>query len=155
METLKTLKAIQNTYVQEIFLPELQTTPPLASDTTMLALVYQSPGVTALVSRPKPHLQHSTDAIIRLTKTTICGTDMHIIKGDVPTCKPGTILGHEGVGVIDEVGSGVQGYNIGDRVLISCICACSTCEYCRRGMLSHCTSGGTFPIPCQPQSQNM
>jgi len=110
--------------------------------TVMKALVYQGPGKKALEERPLPTIAAPTDAIVRITKTTICGTDLHILKGDVPTCKPGRILGHEGVGVIDGVGAGVTGFRPGDRVLISCISACGKCEYCRKGMYSHCTTGG-------------
>jgi alcohol dehydrogenase len=77
-----------------------------------------------------------------MVKTTICGTDLHILKGDVATCAPGRILGHEGVGVVDSVGVGVTAFHPGDRVLISCISSCGKCEYCRRGMYSHCTKGG-------------
>ena len=77
-----------------------------------------------------------------MVKTTICGTDLHILKGDVATCAPGRILGHEGVGVVDCVGVGVSAFRPGDRVLISCISSCGRCEYCRRGMYSHCTTGG-------------
>jgi alcohol dehydrogenase len=108
----------------------------------MKALVYNGPGKKALEERPKPTIKDPTDAIIRVTKTTICGTDLHILKGDVPTCKPGTILGHEGVGVVDSVGPGVTAFKAGDRVLMSCISACGRCEYCRKGMYSHCTTGG-------------
>jgi alcohol dehydrogenase len=89
-----------------------------------------------------PKVTAPTDAIVKITKTTICGTDLHILKGDVPTCKPGRILGHEGVGVVDSVGAGVTSFRPGDRVLISCITACGKCEYCRKGMFSHCTTGG-------------
>ncbi len=108
----------------------------------MQALIYNGPGQKALEVRPKPVIQKPTDAVVRITKTTICGTDLHILKGDVPTCKPGTILGHEGVGVIDAVGPGVTTFKPGDRVLISCISACGRCEPCRKGMYSHCTTGG-------------
>lgn len=108
----------------------------------MKALIYNGPGKTALEDRPKPAITAPTDAIVRITKTTICGTDLHIIKGDVPTCAPGRILGHEGVGVIDEVGSAVTSFKKGDHVLISCVSACGRCDYCRRQMYSHCTSGG-------------
>jgi alcohol dehydrogenase len=108
----------------------------------MQALVYNGPGRKGLEDRPKPTIKMPTDAIIRVTKTTICGTDLHILKGEVPTCKPGTILGHEGIGVVDAVGSGVSTFKTGDRVLISCITACGRCEYCRKGMNSHCTTGG-------------
>jgi alcohol dehydrogenase len=95
-----------------------------------------------LEDRPKPALIEATDAVVRITRTTICGTDLHILKGDVPTVAVGRILGHEGIGVIDEVGTGVSRFHKGDRVLISCITACGKCEYCRRGMPSHCEQGG-------------
>jgi alcohol dehydrogenase len=110
--------------------------------TVMKALVYQGPGKKAIEQRPIPAISAPTDAIVKITKTTICGTDLHILKGDVPTCKPGRILGHEGVGVVDSVGAGVTSFRPGDRVLISCISACGKCEYCRKGMYSHCTTGG-------------
>jgi alcohol dehydrogenase len=109
---------------------------------TMKALVYRGPGSKALEDRPKPFIAAPADAIVKMTKTTICGTDLHILKGDVPTCKPGRILGHEGVGIVDKIGSAVTAFKPGDRVLISCITACGKCEYCRRGMYSHCTTGG-------------
>jgi len=108
----------------------------------MKALVYQGPGEKALEDRPKPSLREPGDAIVKIVKTTICGTDLHILKGDVATCAPGCILGHEGVGVVDSVGAGVTAFRPGGRVLISCISACGKCEYCRRGMYSHCTTGG-------------
>ncbi len=108
----------------------------------MKALVYGGPGKKALEERPKPELRKPGDAIVRITRTTICGTDLHILKGDVPTCAPGRILGHEGVGVVEAVGAGVTAFRSGDRVLISCISACGKCEYCRRGMYSHCATGG-------------
>jgi alcohol dehydrogenase len=108
----------------------------------MKALVYHGPGKKAVEDRAKPELRAPDDAIVKITKTTICGTDLHILKGDVATCAPGRILGHEGVGVIDSVGAGVTAFRPGDRVLISCISACGKCDYCRRGMYSHCTTGG-------------
>jgi alcohol dehydrogenase len=108
----------------------------------MKALVYLGPGKKAVEDRPVPKIIASSDAIVRITKTTICGTDLHILKGDVPTCQPGTILGHEGVGIVEDIGSGVTAFKKGDHVLISCITACGKCEYCRRGMYSHCTTGG-------------
>ena len=108
----------------------------------MKALVYQGPGQKALEERPKPTISNPTDAIVKVTKTTICGTDLHILKGDVATCEPGRILGHEGVGVVEEAGGGVATFKAGDRVLISCITACGRCDYCRKGMYSHCTTGG-------------
>ena len=108
----------------------------------MLALVYQGPGQKKLDDRAKPAIQGAGDAIVRITKTTICGTDLHILKGDVPTCKPGTVLGHEGVGIVDSVGPGVSTFQPGDRVLISCISSCGRCVPCRERMYSHCTTGG-------------
>jgi alcohol dehydrogenase len=108
----------------------------------MKALVYHGPGKIALEERPKPKLQAIGDAIVKITKTTICGTDLHILKGHVATVVPGRILGHEGTGVIEAVGSAVTAFRPNDRVLISCISACLKCEYCRRGMYSHCTTGG-------------
>jgi alcohol dehydrogenase len=108
----------------------------------MKAFVYKGPGLKALEDRPKPTIQAPGDAIVKIVKTTICGTDLHILKGDVPTCAPGRILGHEGVGIVEAVGAGVTTFKLGDRVLISCISSCGKCEYCRRGMFSHCTTGG-------------
>ena len=108
----------------------------------MKALVYGGPGTKSLEERPKPVIREPGDAVVKVLKTTICGTDLHILKGDVPTCAPGRILGHEGVGVVDSVGPGVSLFRPGDHVLISCISSCGKCEYCRRGMNSHCTSGG-------------
>lgn len=108
----------------------------------MKALVYNGPGKKSLEERPAPDIQASTDAIVRIIKTTICGTDLHILKGDVPGCVPGRILGHEGVGVVETVGSGVTAMKPGDHVLISCITSCGKCDYCRKGMYSHCADGG-------------
>jgi alcohol dehydrogenase len=108
----------------------------------MKALVYQGPGKKVLEDRPVPKVESPTDAVVKIRKTTICGTDLHILKGDVPTCMPGRILGHEGVGIIEKTGSGVSMFREGDHVLISCITACGKCEYCRRRMYSHCTTGG-------------
>ncbi|MBC7405305.1 MAG: alcohol dehydrogenase catalytic domain-containing protein, partial [Cytophaga sp.] len=108
----------------------------------MKALVYLGPGKKAMEERPVPEILAPTDAIVKITKTTICGTDLHILKGDVPSCQPGRILGHEGVGVIEKVGAGVTAFKSGDRVLISCISSCGKCEYCRKLMYSHCTTGG-------------
>ncbi len=116
--------------------------PRIFTKVHMLALVFNGPGQKSLEDRPKPVLQADTDAVVRITKTTICGTDLHILKGDVAACKPGTILGHEGVGVVDSVGPGVATFKAGDRVLISCITACGRCPACRKGMYSHCADGG-------------
>ena len=108
----------------------------------MKAFVYLGPQQTALQDRPKPKLAAPTDAIVKVTYTTICGTDLHILKGEVPSCAPGRILGHEGVGIVDEVGSAVTAFKVGDAVLISCVSACGKCVNCRRLMYSHCTIGG-------------
>ena len=108
----------------------------------MKAFVYRGPGKKALEDRPKPEITAPTDAIVKIVKTTICGTDLHILKGDVPTCQPGRILGHEGVGIVDKVGPAVTVFKPGDRVLISCVSACGKCVYCRKQMYSHCTTGG-------------
>lgn len=108
----------------------------------MKALIFEGPGRKTLKDRNIPVIDSATDAIVRMTKTTICGTDLHILKGDVPSCTPGRILGHEGVGVIEQVGAGVTQFKKGDSVLISCISSCGKCEYCRRGMYSHCSTGG-------------
>jgi len=108
----------------------------------MKALVYHGPNNPVFEEKPKPTLQQNTDAIVKITKTTICGTDLHILKGDVPTVTDGRILGHEGVGIIEEVGEGVANFKKGDHVLISCVTACGRCEYCKKQMYSHCENGG-------------
>jgi alcohol dehydrogenase len=108
----------------------------------MWALVYHGPGQRAWETRPRPVLREATDAIVRMTTSTICGTDLHILKGDVPSVTDGRVLGHEGVGVVTDVGSGVAAFRPGDRVVISCITACGRCDFCRRGMHSHCRNGG-------------
>jgi alcohol dehydrogenase len=108
----------------------------------MKALVYVSVGKKSIEERPKPDIAAPTDAIIKVTKTTICGTDLHILKGDLASCIPGRILGHEGIGIVDKVGPAVTAFKPGDRVLISCVSACGKCVYCRRLMYSHCTTGG-------------
>ncbi len=110
--------------------------------TTMKAFVYGGPGKQSLEDRPKPSILAPGDAVIQMVKTTICGTDLHILKGDVPSCTPGRILGHEGIGIVDSIGAAVTEFKVGDRVLISCISSCGKCEYCRRNMFSHCTTGG-------------
>ena len=108
----------------------------------MKALVYHGPGKKSWEEKPKPILIKPTDAIVKINKTTICGTDLHILKGDVPEVTDGRILGHEGVGTIEEVGPAVTGFKKGDRVLISCITSCGKCEYCKKSMYSHCEDGG-------------
>ncbi len=108
----------------------------------MNALVYHGPGKRALEAKPKPTIGAPTDAVVKVTRTTICGTDLHIMKGDVTTVTDGRILGHEGVGVVEDVGASVANFHSGDRVLISCVTSCGKCEFCRRGMYSHCDKGG-------------
>ena len=108
----------------------------------MKALVYHGPGNKKWEEKPKPGIIDPTDAVIKIVKTTICGTDLHILKGDVPEVTDGRILGHEGVGIVEETGTAVTSFKKGDHVLISCISACGKCEYCRRGMYSHCEKGG-------------
>jgi alcohol dehydrogenase len=104
--------------------------------------VYRGPGKRALEDKAKPTVKEPTDAVVKITHTTICGTDLHIMKGDVSTVTDGRTLGHEGVGVIEAVGSSVSNFRIGDKVLISCITSCGKCEYCRKQMYSHCDHGG-------------
>ncbi len=109
---------------------------------TMKALVYHGPGKKSWEEKERPLLKDPTDAIVRVTTTTICGTDLHILKGDVPEVSDGRILGHEGVGIVEQVGAGVTALKKGDTVLISCISSCGRCDFCRKGMNSHCRSGG-------------
>jgi len=111
-------------------------------DKTMKALVYQSPGKKSWEDKPKPVIKDNTDVIVKVLKTTICGTDLHILKGDVPEVTQGRILGHEGVGIIEETGSAVTDFKKGEHVIISCITSCGKCVYCKRGMYSHCVNGG-------------
>lgn len=108
----------------------------------MKALVYQGPGKKDWIDRQKPAIQKPTDVIVKVMKTTICGTDLHILKGDVPTVDEGRILGHEGVGVVEEVGSAVRNFKKGDSVLISCITSCGSCPNCKRQLYAHCDDGG-------------
>jgi alcohol dehydrogenase len=108
----------------------------------MKALVYHGPGKKSWEDVPDPLIRDATDAIVRVEATTICGTDLHILKGDTPEVATGRILGHEAVGTIEEVGSGVTSVRPGDRVLVSCISACSRCQYCRDGHAGQCTGGG-------------
>ena len=110
--------------------------------TTMKGLVFHGPNRLALEDRPKPTIIQATDAIVRITTTTICGTDLHIQKGDVSTIADGRILGHEGVGIIEEVGKNVFSFHKGDKVLISLITSCGRCNFCKKGMFSHCRTGG-------------
>jgi len=108
----------------------------------MKALVYHGPGQKDWESKPDPKIERPTDAIVRIDTTTICGTDLHILKGDVPTVTEGRTLGHEAVGTVVETGNGVENFRSGDRVLVSCISACGRCSYCRQAMYGQCVSGG-------------
>ncbi|MDP3510882.1 MAG: zinc-dependent alcohol dehydrogenase family protein [Candidatus Melainabacteria bacterium] len=108
----------------------------------MKALVYKGLGQRSWEERPKPAIVEATDAIVRITMTTICGTDLHILKGDLPTVSTGRILGHEGVGIIEELGTSVLDFHKEDRVLISCITSCGRCSFCKKAMYSHCRTGG-------------
>jgi alcohol dehydrogenase len=108
----------------------------------MKALVYHGPGKKAFEDKPQPTIKIATDAIVKILKTTICGTDLHIMKGDVPAVTDGRIIGHEGVGIVDEVGSAVTNFKKGDHVIISCITSCGKCAACKKGMYSHCADGG-------------
>lgn len=104
----------------------------------MKALVYHGPGNKAWEDVPDPTIKEGTDVIVQIDTTTICGTDLHILKGDVPAVVDGRILGHEGVGTITEVGSAVSRFKVGDRVIISCVSACGACSYCHQQLPSHC-----------------
>jgi alcohol dehydrogenase len=108
----------------------------------MHALVYHSPGKPSWETHRRPVLQHPSDAVVRITTSTICGSDLHILKGDVATVTAGRILGHEGIGVIEEIGPAVSAFHKGERVLISCVTACGVCDFCKKQMYSHCRHGG-------------
>lgn len=108
----------------------------------MKACVYKKDGSCHLEDRPLPKVIDSHDCVVRIEKTTICGTDLHILRGNVPTCKPGRILGHEGVGVVEEIGGSVAEFKPGDEVLISCITSCGRCSMCRDSMFGQCLNGG-------------
>jgi alcohol dehydrogenase len=108
----------------------------------MKAVVYHGPGDRRFEDVPDPKVEAPTDVIARITSATICGTDLHILKGDVPEMKPGTILGHEAVGIIEEAGAAVSQFHKGDRVIIPAITACGICSYCRRQSYGQCLNGG-------------
>ncbi len=108
----------------------------------MKALVYHGPGLRSWEEKPDPSIQAPTDAIVRIDSSTICGTDLHILEGDVPEVEPGTILGHEAVGTVVETGDGVSTLAEGDRVLVSCITSCGRCRFCREGHYGLCIGGG-------------
>jgi alcohol dehydrogenase len=108
----------------------------------MKGLIYEGPGRRSWATKPDPTIQDPTDVIVRIDSSTICGTDLHILKGDVPEVEPGTILGHEAVGTVVEVGAAVTTLAPDDRVLVSCITSCGRCAYCREGHYGLCTGGG-------------
>ena len=108
----------------------------------MKALVYHGPGSKSWEEVPRPVLLADTDAIVRVDTTTICGTDLHILKGDLPNVTDGRIIGHEAVGTVEEVGSGVKNVHVGDHVLVSCVSACGACRFCREGRFGQCLGGG-------------
>lgn len=108
----------------------------------MKALVYRGPSKKEWTDVDKPKLEKPTDAIVKITKTTICGTDLHILKGDVPAVTDGRILGHEGIGIVEEVGNSVSKFKKGDKVIISCVTSCGSCDYCKNRLYAHCEDGG-------------
>ncbi|MEJ9152410.1 zinc-dependent alcohol dehydrogenase family protein [Bacillus smithii] len=108
----------------------------------MKALVFHGPKKIEWEEKDKPTIQNPTDVIVRITKTTICGTDLHILGGDVPAVTDGRTLGHEGIGIVEEVGTGVNNFKPGDKVLISCVTSCGRCDYCKKAMYAHCENGG-------------
>ena len=112
----------------------------------MRALVYHGPGQKAWEEVPDPELTDGGDVIVRVDATTICGTDLHILAGDVPEVRAGRILGHEAVGIVDEVGDEVHRLTPGDRVLVSCISACGTCRFCREARYGQCAEGGGWVL---------
>jgi alcohol dehydrogenase len=108
----------------------------------MKGLVYNGPRLRSWEAKPDPEIHDPTDVIVRIDSATICGTDLHILKGDVPEVRPGTILGHEGVGTVVEIGAAVTTLEPGDRVLVSCITSCGRCVFCKEGRYGLCTGGG-------------
>jgi alcohol dehydrogenase len=116
----------------------------------MKALVYHGPGNKAWEEVARPTLIADSDAIVRVDTTTICGTDLHILKGDVPAMVDGRIIGHEAVGTVAEVGAAVKNVKVGDRVLVSCVSACGACRFCRESRYGQCTGGG--PGRVRPRS---
>jgi alcohol dehydrogenase len=112
----------------------------------MRALVYHGPGERSWEEVPEPALRDSTDVIVAIDAVTICGTDLHILKGDVPEVEPGRILGHEAVGTVAETGAAVRDFQPGDHVLVSCIAGCGTCRFCREGRYGQCTGGGGWAL---------
>src|SRR6478672_2027807 len=123
---------------QELFSKDI----PTPAKQTMKALVYDGPGKITLKEIDRPVIIKPTDVLVKILKTTICGTDLGISHGKVPTVQPGTTLGHEGVGIVEETGTSVRNFKKGDPVIISCITSDGTCEYCKKQMYAHCKDGG-------------
>jgi len=132
------MKAVSNGSSQDMYDVQEQE----IKKSTMKGLVYGGPGKIELKEIPVPHIIKATDALVKIVKTTICGTDLGIAKGKIPSVKAGTILGHEGVGIIEEIGMSVRNFKKGDHVIISCITSDGTCEYCKKQMYAHCEDGG-------------
>jgi len=112
----------------------------------MKALIYHGPEQKDWESKEDSRIERPTDAVVRIDTTTICGTDLHILKGDVPEVAVDRTLGHEAVGTVVEIGSGVENFKEGDKILVSCISACGRCAYCRRGMYGQCLQGGGWVL---------
>jgi len=108
----------------------------------MKALSFVGVNQKEVLEKEKPKVDKSTDAVVKLVKTTICGTDLHIMAGHTPEVPEGLTIGHEGIGIVEEVGSGVSNFKVGDKVLISCITSCGKCHYCKKGLYAHCEDGG-------------
>jgi len=115
----------------------------------MKALVYHGPAAPVWEEVPRPELVADTDAIVRVDATTICGTDLHILKGDMPSVVDGRILGHEAVGTVEQIGAGVKNVRVGDRVLVSCVSACGACRFCREARFGQCVGGGGWILGYQ------
>lgn len=99
----------------------------------MKAFTYDGPGKTKVVDKPKPQVENPNEAVLKMVRTTICGTDLHIVHGDVPTVEVGRTLGHEGIGFVEEVGSEVKNFKKGDKVVIAAVVTCARCTFCRKG----------------------
>jgi alcohol dehydrogenase len=108
----------------------------------MKALVYHGPGQSSWDTVDDPTIKDPTDIVVRIDSSTICGTDLHILKGDVPETTPGTVLGHEAVGTVQEIGANVSTVDVGDRVLLSCVSSCGSCRFCKEGRYGQCQGGG-------------
>lgn len=112
----------------------------------MKALVYHGPGQRSWDTVTDPTIIDPTDIVVRIDSSTICGSDLHILKGDVPETKPGTVLGHEAVGTVQELGANVGTVSVGDRVLLSCVSSCGSCRFCREGRYGQCLGGGRMDL---------